>query len=154
MKIYNYKISTFVFIILFISLLLSLFNIYRLTNFLLFPDNNNHLSTEEILKYVNYEILFQYISWFSYLLIFVIFIYINLTQTKSLFYKILFTLIFFLCIYLPIFPILNILNIILLIFLNNPPFISDINKEFPSNKLFEHNYQEITPFNISNADYL
>jgi beta-hydroxylase len=38
---------------------------------------------------------------------------------------------------------LNILNIILLIFLNNPPFISDINKEFPSNKLFEHNYQEI-----------
>ena len=143
MKIYNYKISRSIFILLFISLLLSLFNIYRLTNFLLFPNNNNHLSTEEILKYVNYEILFQYISWFSYLLIFVIFIYINLTQTRSLFYKILFTLIFFLCIYLPIFPILNILNIILLIFLQNPPFISDINNEFPSNKLFENNYQEI-----------
>lgn len=143
MKIYNYKISTSIFILLFISLLLSLFNIYRLTNFLLFPDNNNDLSTEEILKYVNYEILFQYISWFSYLLIFVIFIYINLTQTKSLFYKILFSLIFLLCIYLPIFPILNILNIILLIFLQNPPFISDINNEFPSNKLFENNYQEI-----------
>jgi beta-hydroxylase len=154
MKIYNYNISKSIFIILIILMLLSLCNIYRLISFLFFPNKNNNIPTSKILEYINYEIFLGYISWFSYLFIFIILIYINLKQTKSIFYKILFTIIFILFIYLPVFPILNILNIILIFFLNNPPFINDINKEFPYNKLFENNYKSIKKeFNDYNNIY-
>lgn len=89
------------------------------------------------------KFFFQYISWVFYLLFFIILIHINLTQTTNKNLKYLFTFIFLFLIYLPVFPILNIINIFLIIFIKNPPFISDINKQFPSNELFENNYQKI-----------
>jgi beta-hydroxylase len=46
-------------------------------------------------------------------------------------------------IYLPLMPILNVINVILLLSLNNPPFIQNITDEFELNTVLEENYKEI-----------
>jgi beta-hydroxylase len=142
MKILKYNISNnLLFLILFLFLI-SFFNIYRFINYLLFPNANTH-STSEILKYINYEIIMQYISWFSYLIIFLILLQINLTQTRNFYLKILFTICILFLIYLPILPIVNIINLFLMIILDNPPFLDNIEEEFPLHKNIEKNYENI-----------
>lgn len=42
-----------------------------------------------------------------------------------------------------LFPLVNFWNIILSLVSNNPPFIDNIDRYFPSHKLFEHNFQAI-----------
>lgn len=143
MLFFKYKISKPILVILIISLVISLFNIFRFVSFLLFPNINNQYSTSEILKYINYEIASQFISWFFYLVFFIILIYINITQTKNIIYKVLLTITFIILLFLPIFPILNLINILLMIIIDNPPFIKDINSHFPSNELFENNYDVV-----------
>jgi beta-hydroxylase len=108
----------------------------------LYP-NSNIKTTEEILKYINFEIIIQYVSWFSYLILFIILLNINISQTQNIYLKIFFTIIILFLIYLPVFPILNIINLLLIILLDNPPFFNNIDKEFPINKSFENNYNII-----------
>jgi hypothetical protein len=38
---------------------------------------------------------------------------------------------------------LNLINLLLMAIIDNPPFIKDINKQFPYNELFENNYENI-----------
>lgn len=153
MLILKYKISKPILIILIISLVISLFNILRVVSFLLFPNSNSQNSTSEILKYIKYEIAGQFASWFFYLVFFIVLIYINITQTKNVVYKVLLTVIFIILIFLPVFPVLNLINILLMIIIDNPPFIKDINIHFPSNELFENNYytikKEFTNYNTN-----
>jgi len=143
MQILNYKISNPIFIFIIILIILSTFNLGRLIHFIIFPNNNREETTEQILKYINYEIIIQFISWVSYLFLFLLLIYLNITQTRNIYIKIVLTLIFLILIYMPIFPILNIINLILILFIDNPPFIDEIEKEFPLNNLFEKKYNII-----------
>ena len=156
MIILNYKITTSILIILIISLVISLFNIFRFIGFLLFPNINIQQSTAHILKYINYEIAFQFISWFCYFLFFIILIYININQTKSIFNKLLFIIVFIFLVFFPIFPVLNLINLLLMAIIDNPPFIKDINKQFPYNELFENNYENIKRefMNYKNNKYI
>lgn len=142
MQILNYKISNNLFILLIILFILLSINLNRVISFAVFP-NKNRDSTESILKYVYYEIILQYLSWFSYLVFFLILIYINLKQTKNIYLKIFITFLFLFLIYIPIFPVLNIINIILIANLKNKPFIKNIESEFPLNLTFENNYNQI-----------
>lgn len=141
-KKYNYNVSNYLIIILIILFLLSFYEIYRILKYNIFP-NSNRETTEEILKYIDFEIIIYYISWFSYLLFFLILLNINLTQTRKIYLKIFFAFIILLIIYLPIFPILNIINFLLIILLNNQPFLQNINEEFPLNTFFESKYKII-----------
>lgn len=143
MNLLNYKVSNRTFILLLILLIISFFNVLRFVHYLLFHSSNNNKSTEEILKYIHYEIFFQFLSWFAYLIFFIIFIFINFTQTRNKIYNKIFTFIFLFLIYLPIFPILNIVNIILLLFITNPPFIANIDSEIDFNDTLETNYKTI-----------
>lgn len=127
-----------------ILFIIMLFNIFRFVSFLFFPNSNRTQTTKEILDYIHYEVFFQYLSWFCYLVFFVILIYINLTQTKNLIFKIIITAILLFIIYLPLMPIINIINIVLLLSLNNPPFLLNVNDEFKLNIKLEQNYKEIT----------
>ena len=142
MKILKYNISNNLLIIIIFLFLVSFFNIYRFINYILFPNVNKH-STSEILQYINYEIIIQYVSWFSYLILFLILLYINLTQTRYLYLKLFYTIFILLLIYFPIFPILNIINLFLIIVLDNPPFLNNIDEEFPLHKNIENNYKNI-----------
>lgn len=138
----KYNISNNLFFIMILLFLISIFNIYRFINYIFFP-NSNKESTIEILKYINYEIIMQYLSWFSYLILFLILLYINLTQTRNLYLKIFFTIFILFLIYLPVLPLLNIINLFLLIILDNPPFLNNIDEEFPLHKNIEKNYKNI-----------
>lgn len=142
MIVLKYKISnTTIFLIIFLFLI-SFFNIYRFISFIIFP-NTNKETTAEVLKYIDYEIIIQYVSWFSYLFLCLIFLNINLSQTRNLYLKILFTVLLLFLMYLPVLPILNIINLFLIYTLNNPPFISNVYEEFPYHKHIENNYQII-----------
>ena len=142
MKFLKYNISKNLLVILILLFIISFFNAYRVIHYVLFPNANKH-STAEILKYINYEIIIQYISWFSYMILFLILLHINLTQTKNLYLKICFTIFIFFIIYFPILPILNIINLFLILVLDNPPFLDNIDEEFPLHKNIEKNYKKI-----------
>ena len=138
MKILTYNISYKLFIILIILFTFSLYNFY-----LMKFNNINDKTNEELIKNYKYKTICIYTSWLSYLLFFVILIYINLKQTTNIYVKIILTLLFLYIIYLPILPIICVINIILYLFLNNPPFIENINEEFYQNREFELNYNKI-----------
>lgn len=140
MNIYNYKISNILLTIIIILIILSSYNIFRLVNFLLFPNNNIDATSNQMLKYINYEIAIQFISWFSYLLLVIIIFYINILQTNQLLYKSIISILLIIIIYIPIFPIINVINIILMIYCNNPPFIKNMESAFPSYKSIEKKY--------------
>jgi beta-hydroxylase len=143
MNIFQYKISNYLLVILLILFIFINYTVLQVVNFYFSNNKNNELSNEEILKNMKLEIVIQYLSWFSYLVFFIILMNINITQTKNLLYKNIFTLLFIFIIFAPIFPILNIINIILFIFVKNPPFIKNIDDEFPLNKILEENTTNI-----------
>lgn len=138
-----YHVSKLTFYILIILSCFSLYNFANIIKNFIFRRENLAWSTEEYVSKIKFFNILSYISWLSYLLFFIILIYINWTQTKKYTYKILFTVFFILCIYLPLFPVLNVLNIILYFLLNNTPFIEDIDTEFPGHNKIKNEYSNI-----------
>lgn len=99
-----------------------------------------------IIKYnldSNILLVILILPWISYFILFLILFYINLSQTKKILYKIIFSIIIILLIILPVLPIVNIINLFLILICKNPPFIKDLDNYFPKNKLFEINYNQI-----------
>lgn len=84
----------------------------------------------------------SYINWFAYLILFVIFIYLA-SKKRNVYHR--YSLIFLclLLIYLPGYPLLNIINFILMIFYKNPPFIKNYSNIFPQSKYIEQHADDI-----------
>ena len=143
MKIIEYKLSKKLVVIMLILLIVSMYNFINFFNNLIFKRENLHYTSEEYIPYVKIYNNLTYICWISYLLFLIILIYLNLKQTKNNIYKIAFTFIFLFLIYLPVFPILYIINILLIILLDNEPFLKDMDKEFPEHTNIKNHYQNI-----------
>ena len=141
--LFKYKISLYLFIIIIILLLLTLyrvllfliFTIFNKYNITFYKSNNNSNSAILLIDLI--------LPWISYLILFCIIFYINLSQTKNYVYKVIFSIIIILLIILPVFPIINIINLLLILTCRNPPFIKNLDTYFPENKLFENNYLNI-----------
>jgi beta-hydroxylase len=82
-------------------------------------------------QYLNKKINLGYISWFSYILMFLYFIYIS-SFIKNNILKYILIFICFYMIYLPTLPLLNIITLILCLVNKNPPFINNYHNIFPS----------------------
>lgn len=99
-------------------------------------------SISQILTNINYTYNLSYISWMSYLYLIINLInFINKSIEGNKKYLLIFGCL--IMIYLPIYPILNIINIILFLIYKNPPFIKNHNKIFPASINIEKNSQII-----------
>jgi beta-hydroxylase len=123
-----------------ILIILSLFILIELVPH--FIPNYNKLLLYKYHKYTNTHFYLAQICWLSYLLFFIILIYLIII-TKKIYYKPFLVILCILFIYLPLIPILNIFNIILLLFIRNPSFIKDIEYEFPQSINIENGYNQI-----------
>ena len=82
----------------------------------------------------NYHLV--YVSWFSYTVLMIYSIYIA-SQFKNRFVKCSSIVFLLALIYIPTLPITNIINLIMSISYNNPPFIHDYHTEFPASVAIE-----------------
>jgi hypothetical protein len=130
-------------ILLIIIIILTLLEIIPYFLTILFPDlcyGCTYIGKTQ--QYLNKEIKLGYISWFAYIILFIYFIYLaTLLKNKILKYGLI--IFFLLMIYLPTFPLLNIITIFLHFFYKNPPFITNYNNIFPSSVKIEKNSQII-----------
>ena len=130
-------------ILLIIIIILALIEIIPYFLTILFPDfcyGCTYIGKTQ--QYLNKEINLGFISWFAYIILFIYFIYLAaLLNNKILKYGLI--IFFLLMIYLPIFPLLNIITIFLYFFYKNPPFITNYNNIFPSSVKIEKNSQII-----------
>jgi beta-hydroxylase len=87
---------------------------------------------------LNENINLGYISWFSYTVLFIYFIYLS-SRFKNILYR--YSSIFFclFMIYLPTLPLINIITIFFRMIYKNPPFINDYQNIFPSAIEIENN---------------
>ena len=93
-------------------------------------------------QYLNKEINLGYISWFSYTLLFLYFIYLSMQLKHNIQkYSLIFICLFM--IYLPTLPILNIITLYLCLIYKNPPFITNYHNIFPSSIEIENNSKNI-----------
>jgi beta-hydroxylase len=91
----------------------------------------------KIQQYLNKTIYLDYISWFSYIFLFIYFIYLSSKLKNILKYGLIVFCLFM--IYLPIFPLLLILNLFLYFIFKNPPFIQNYHSVFPASIEIENN---------------
>ena len=91
-----------------------------------------------IKEYLNNYIYFSYFSWFAYVFIFIYYIYIS-SKFKNILLKYITILFCIFMIYIPMYPLLKIINIVLSIVYTNPPFIHDYQKIFPPSIQIEEN---------------
>lgn len=93
-------------------------------------------------QYLNKEINLGYISWFSYTLLFLYFIYLSMQLKHNIQkYSLIFICLFM--IYLPTLPILNIITLYLCLIYKNPPFVTNYHNIFPSSIEIENNSKNI-----------
>lgn len=89
-------------------------------------------------QYLNEKINLGYLSWFSYLLLFLYFIYLSsFLKSNALKYFFIFSSLFM--IYLPTLPLLNIITLFLCLIYKNPPFIHNYHHIFPGSIKLENN---------------
>ena len=143
MKVCGYELSKTLLVVLIILLLFSFYNVTTLFNNYFFKKGNLKYTSDEYIAVMKKIQCFSVLSWLSYSIFLVILTYLNWTQTKKIYYKIVFTLIFISLIFFPIFPIITLINIYLGIVLNNKPFINDIDTEFPQHTIIKNNYLNI-----------
>jgi len=92
----------------------------------------------KIQQYLNEMINLGFISWFSYTLLGIYFIYLS-SRLKNNILKYSSILLCLFMIYLPTFPLINIITLFLCLIYRNPPFISDYRNIFPSSMEIERN---------------
>jgi len=93
-------------------------------------------------QYLNAEYKLSYVSWSSYILLFIyLIIYVSYFKNKALRYS--FVFICLMMIYLPTIILLNILTLFLSLFFKNPPFIHDYHSIFPASIPIEQNSHTI-----------
>lgn len=112
---------------------------------ILFPDFcYGNTSIGKIHQYINQHLHLAELSWISYLLIFLYFIYLAIhlnTSNYVLKYGLVFICLFL--IYLPTNPILTVVNLLLEIPYRNPPFIQNYHEMFPTSVQIEQNSNNI-----------
>jgi hypothetical protein len=96
-----------------------------------------------ILAYLYNNFYLSEIGWISYFLFFTIIGYLSVTQIQDSYKKTASIILCIFLIYMAVYPILTIINVILRMKLNNPPFIKNISEEFLDNHKFEESYQYI-----------
>lgn len=79
----------------------------------------------------------SYFNFIAMLLLFLYLIYLTVVSKYGLALKLFIITICFLCIYLPVFPIINPLNLLMCALCDNPPFINDRYATFPASKNIE-----------------
>jgi beta-hydroxylase len=130
-------------IIISILVILSLIEILPFIITIIFP-NLSYGSTKigKLQQKYNNEYNLGYINWFAYLILFIYFIYLSLNIENSILrYSTILLCILF--IYLPVYPIINIINMIMHIFYNNKPFIHKYHIIFPAAKKIEKSADKI-----------
>jgi len=126
-------------IILSIIIILTLCELVPYFITILFPNLCYGCTTiGKIHQFLNKEINLGYISWFSYILLFLYFIYLS-SKLKNyiLKYSLIFICLFL--IYFPTLPILNIISLLLCFIYKNPPFIYNYHAIFPASIEIEKN---------------
>jgi len=101
-----------------------------------------------IITHLNENYRMAEIGWISFLLFIIIMIYLTTTQVDNMYTKLGMISIFFLLIYIFAFPVITVINIILELSIDNPPYINDINSAFPVGNNLEKSY------NIIKNEYL
>jgi len=130
-------------IILVIIISLSLFQIVPYLITIIFPNlcyGCTHIG--KFHQYLNKNFNFGYIGWFSYMLLFLYFIYLSL-QLKNNIQKYFLIFICLFMIYLPTFPLLNFIKLFLCLIYKNPPFITNYHNIFPASIEIENNSKNI-----------
>lgn len=124
-----------------------IFLIYETIPFILTIYNTNlsYGSTRigKFQQYLNTKLHLNRISWFLINLMIFLLIYNTIQKKYLIETKIVIILVLIFCIYIFIFPILNLINLYLELVLDNPPFIKNKYKEFPKSKELESNYINI-----------
>lgn len=140
----NYKISNTVLIILIVSFILSLGEVYPIIYTTFFPRNSyGNTYFGKIHNYLQSKYKTDYLSWIMYIVFFCTLIYIITKKSYNIWLKSLLIFICILMIILPVYPILTLLNIYLESKISNPPYIYDYYLLFPQSKNIENNYQTI-----------
>jgi Aspartyl/Asparaginyl beta-hydroxylase len=88
-------------------------------------------------QYLNAKYNLVYVSWFSYTALVIYSMYVA-SQWKNTFFKYSSIVFLIALIYIPVLPITNILNLIMMLFFKNPPFIHDYHSEFPASTTIEN----------------
>jgi len=144
MKLFQYKISTTLYVIIIILATLSVINVIPVLTTILFPKletMNKTISDKYSSFLIKYDLLA--FSWIPYLIVTSIFLFLSLTQDKSNIKKLIVGVLFMAALIVPFFPILNLSNLLLNIFIKNPPYIKDKASVFPSYKNIDSEYANI-----------
>ena len=144
MKLLQYKISTTLYIIIIILTTMSVINIIPILSTILFPklEKINKTITDKYNSFLlKYNLLG--IDWIPYLILTSIFLFLSLTQDKSIVKKLIVSVLCMAALILPFFPLLNLSNLLLNIFIKNPPYIKDKASVFPSYQSIDKEYVNI-----------
>lgn len=125
-------------IILFTTAILPIFIVLFVPSFNLGGSNLGMIIT-----YLNDKCYLSEFGWMSYLLFFIIMAYLSFTQIEDPYKKIGGIILCIFLIYILAFPIITLINIILICNINNPPFITNISNNFPDNDKLEMSYLDI-----------
>lgn len=148
-------------VILYLLIFLSLLEILPYCITILFPNlSYGSTSIGIIQQELNSKIYFSYINWFAYLILIIYFMYkIKNKKFKNKYYKYILLFLLFLCLYIPLYPFILIINVIMTLYLKNDPIIYDYHEIFPQSKLIEMHADDIIRefnkyININNVDCL